>query len=211
MDMTGLGGPACRMKLVPGLAVLMLGQELPVQPTFHVGEVLAGTSERRRPTSQQSREWCLICAVQHRVRGARPREVKALRASLGSEEQHLRNRLKDPRKYRVVVATVDKVVVGSVIVSWMDADERDIKRLRPKVPILYRMQVDEPHRCKGIGTDLMLYAENLLRRRGAKAVLFGVDVSNTRARSLYETLGYGVELVGLSAGGEKYDILFKQL
>ena len=49
-------------------------------------------------------------------------------------------------------------------------------------------------RGRGIGTELMSAAEELVRRRGLHAIVLGVEDWNPRARRLYERLGY--ETVG---------------
>jgi len=46
------------------------------------------------------------------------------------------------------------------------------------------------YRSRGIGTRLIASAEKMARERGFREVCVGVDIENTRARSLYERLGY---------------------
>jgi ribosomal protein S18 acetylase RimI-like enzyme len=45
-------------------------------------------------------------------------------------------------------------------------------------------------RGRGIGTTLMHAADGLVCSRGLRAIVLGVEDSNTRARRLYERLGY---------------------
>jgi RimJ/RimL family protein N-acetyltransferase len=50
--------------------------------------------------------------------------------------------------------------------------------------------VPEPLRGQGIGTAIVHFAEDLVRDRGHRRVVIGVDQQNVRAAALYERLGY---------------------
>lgn len=57
-------------------------------------------------------------------------------------------------------------------------------------PELRFLHVTPAARGAGVGTALIHAAEALAREAGAPKVLLDVDVGNTRARALYERLGY---------------------
>ncbi len=48
----------------------------------------------------------------------------------------------------------------------------------------------ESFRSQGIGTALILAAEELVRKRGGERIGLGVDENNPRAAALYSRLGY---------------------
>ena len=57
---------------------------------------------------------------------------------------------------------------------------------------IYDVEVDEAHRGKGYGREIMLLAEQECRRHGLTSLRLNVFGSNAVARSLYESLGYEV-------------------
>ncbi|MFG1606180.1 GNAT family N-acetyltransferase [Actinoplanes sp. NPDC049265] len=118
-------------------------------------------------------------------------------------------RLKDRETGGAVIAVIGPRIVGYVIVSWSGADEDQVRRLAPDVPLMFCLRVDERYRCRGIGTRLVQRAEALLAERGFDRVLIGVDHANERARRLYQALGYRtVDGLGrLGAEGESYEVM----
>lgn len=55
---------------------------------------------------------------------------------------------------------------------------------------LWQLSTVEELRGLGLGTRLIGEAERRVKKRGLKKVILGVEVVNTRARALYERLGY---------------------
>lgn len=51
------------------------------------------------------------------------------------------------------------------------------------------------HEGKGVGSALLAYSERFAREHHCRHVTLAVFEGNTRARSLYESKGYGVELL----------------
>lgn len=62
-------------------------------------------------------------------------------------------------------------------------------RLAP-IWILNDLFVDTRFRGCGVGRDLMAHAEDAARAAGACAVRLATQTTNTRAKHLYESLGY---------------------
>jgi ribosomal protein S18 acetylase RimI-like enzyme len=57
---------------------------------------------------------------------------------------------------------------------------------------IYDVEVDEAHRGKGYGREIMLLAEQECRRRGLTSLRLNVFGPNIVARRLYESLGYEI-------------------
>lgn len=89
-----------------------------------------------------------------------------------------------PRAVTILVATDDDdVPVGKV---HLDFEER----ADDEAAVLVAAGVAAGLRSRGIGTQLMLRAEELALERGLRAIVLGVEDFNPRARRLYERLGY---------------------
>ena len=57
---------------------------------------------------------------------------------------------------------------------------------------IYDIEVDESHRGKGYGREVMLLAEQECRQRGLASIRLNVFGPNLVARRLYESLGYEI-------------------
>lgn len=55
---------------------------------------------------------------------------------------------------------------------------------------VWNIEIDEPHRGKGLGRKTMLLAEELARSHGATTIGLNVFAHNQVARGLYTSLGY---------------------
>jgi GNAT superfamily N-acetyltransferase len=90
----------------------------------------------------------------------------------------------------LLVALVDGRPVGDVYLWLEPAEEPDVRRYLPGVPLLGHLEVLPALRGQGIGTEIMRVAEDLLRRLGHGRVALGVDMDNDRATALYQRLHY---------------------
>jgi ribosomal protein S18 acetylase RimI-like enzyme len=75
------------------------------------------------------------------------------------------------------------------MVHWLAEQQAPIA-WQGKVANLEDLLVLQERRNQGVGTALLLEAENLVRERGQSHVSLGVGVDNPNARRLYERLGY---------------------
>jgi ribosomal protein S18 acetylase RimI-like enzyme len=87
---------------------------------------------------------------------------------------------------------------GLTILLAVDGDDRPVgkvhldfaTRAAERAAVLVAASVTPPLQGRGIGTELMRAAEDLVCDRGFGTILLGVEDSNPRARRLYERLGY---------------------
>jgi len=90
----------------------------------------------------------------------------------------------------LLVAWLDGSPVGDVFLSLGPADEPEVRRHLPGVPILVHLEVLGLLQRRGIGTALVRAAEDVARRLGHDRIALGVGLDNPGARRLYERLGY---------------------
>ncbi len=62
---------------------------------------------------------------------------------------------------------------------------------------IFDLEIDEPYRRKGYAREAMLELERLARQMGLRQLGLQVFAHNTGARTLYESLGYGVASLNL--------------
>ena len=80
--------------------------------------------------------------------------------------------------------------LGDVYVWLEPADEPEVREYLPGVPLLNHVEVEAGHRNRGIGSELVRAAEDLLVARGHEQVALAVRTDNLDALRLYERLGY---------------------
>ncbi|MBN2469873.1 MAG: GNAT family N-acetyltransferase [Anaerolineae bacterium] len=90
----------------------------------------------------------------------------------------------------MLLAVVNGFPIGQIFIHLNDAGVEQVYRQRRGY--IYSLRVLDPFRGRGIGTRLILQAEQLLRERGYRWVLIAVAKTNHGARTLYERLGYVV-------------------
>jgi GNAT superfamily N-acetyltransferase len=81
--------------------------------------------------------------------------------------------------------------VGSGFIHWKGPRDATIARLvAGGTPEIFRLEVVERYRSRGIGTALVRTLEALAQAEGWIRVGLGVGIGNRRATWLYERLGY---------------------
>lgn len=90
----------------------------------------------------------------------------------------------------MLLAVVNDFPIGQIFVHLNDAGLPAAHRQRRGY--VYSLRVLEPFQGQGIGTRLIVAAEQMLRERGYRWVVIAVAKTNHGARRLYERLGYVV-------------------
>ena len=88
------------------------------------------------------------------------------------------------------VAWVGELAVGHALIKWRGSDVETISSQLLGCPDIEDLYVVPDYREAGIGSSLLSHAERLAIRHGYRQIGLGVDVTNPRARRLYERLGY---------------------
>lgn len=97
----------------------------------------------------------------------------------------------DPNQF-LAVARRDGRVVGTLQLTFIPGLSRR-GAMRAQVEAV---RVHTSERGRGLGTDLLLWAEEEARRRGAAMVQLTSDASRVEAHRFYERLGYTASHVG---------------
>jgi ribosomal protein S18 acetylase RimI-like enzyme len=97
------------------------------------------------------------------------------------EEMQLGKRL-------ILVAECDGFVVGQIFIQF-EAHRADIRNGSCSA-YLHAFRVRRAYRNRGIGTNLVLEAEAVLRDTGCERVVIAAAEENLAAQRLYERLGY---------------------
>lgn len=92
--------------------------------------------------------------------------------------EHFQQELASPHSYPIVALEEDRVVGYLCLVSLFEEAQ------------ILDVAVDPEVRNRGIARQLIYFAENLAREKGAEFMTLEVRDSNHAARSLYEKLGY---------------------
>jgi GNAT superfamily N-acetyltransferase len=125
------------------------------------------------------------------VRVAARTDLESLTRSLGEAAYYadwLRRQYTE--RGELLIAFLHERPVGAIYLWLEDADEPEIRRHLPGVPLLRHLRVSRPRRRQRIGTRLITVAEARLRALGHATVALAVDVSNKEAARLYHRLGY---------------------
>jgi ribosomal protein S18 acetylase RimI-like enzyme len=81
-------------------------------------------------------------------------------------------------------------MIGQVFIQWTSSDPRFADGARRGY--LYALRIKPAFRGRGLGTRILIAAEDELRRRGMDTAAIGVEKNNPRARALYERQGYRI-------------------
>ncbi len=93
-------------------------------------------------------------------------------------------------KRLMLLADSNNFPIGHVFIQFIDPDQDNVQDY--KRAYLYSFRVMEMFRGYGIGTQLMLEAENLMIDRDFRIALIAVSKENRNALRLYEQLGYTI-------------------
>lgn len=134
--------------------------------------------------------------IQVDVRPLAAEDLAQIQQALPPEhpEAHVR-RLGDQRAGRVtyLVAWMDNRAVGHALLRWGGTTNPELRWLldaRERHPYVEALLVHPALRSRSIGSQILAAAEAMVRERGLRRIGLAVAVENTRARALYERLGY---------------------
>jgi len=102
-------------------------------------------------------------------------------------------------------------VVGRVEVMWTGPRMPRVAEHHPGIPEINGLDVLQSVRRRGIGTALLLAAENMARPRGCHTIGLGVGLENPQAERIYRRLGYAGDLaytdtyVWIDEDGQSHD------
>jgi len=125
------------------------------------------------------------------IRNASLGDTGALVAELG-QAGYFADRLERQRAGlgMLLVAWSGARPVGAVYL-WLDrAEERDIRRYLPGVPLLTHLEVASEYRNQGVGSSLIAEAERRVVELGYDRIALAVEVRNWEAERLYKRLGF---------------------
>src|SRR5262245_537898 len=128
-----------------------------------------------------------------RVRLARHEDLEVLERELPlhTPSRH-RECLADQAEGRLayLVAWQGSAPVGHGLIHWPGPRNAAVREHLPDCPEIFMLGVPEALRSQGIGRALIARLEKVAAARGKRCIGLGVAVTNPRARSLYERLGY---------------------
>jgi GNAT superfamily N-acetyltransferase len=126
------------------------------------------------------------------IRPASAGDLEPLVAVFGSERRFFADCLarQEADGGVLLVAWLDGWPAGDVFLRRGPADEPEVRRRLPGVPVLVHLEVLGRLRRQGIGTALVHAGEDAARRLGHDRIALGVGLDNPGARRLYERLGY---------------------
>ncbi|GAA1687280.1 hypothetical protein GCM10009733_099890 [Nonomuraea maheshkhaliensis] len=133
----------------------------------------------------------LSCVGTCEIRTAAPEDLPALIRSLG-QKHYFEDRL--ARQQRgdgiLLVAWKHGEPIGDVYLWLERAEEPELTTHLPDAALLTHLEVLPAHRNRGIGSELMRAAEEVLFSMEYKQVALGVGLDNLDACRLYERRGY---------------------
>jgi GNAT superfamily N-acetyltransferase len=86
------------------------------------------------------------------------------------------------------------VGIGHAMIAWAPHGDPYVEWVG--CPWIYDVLTHPDHRSRGVGAAMLRACEEAARQRGEARIGIGVSVTNTRARALYERLGYSDPGIG---------------
>ena len=102
------------------------------------------------------------------------------------------------------VAWHENAPVGHALLQWDGSTDELIAPELDHCPDIEDLFVSPDYRSKGIGSQLLDFAESLARRERYSRIGLGVGIDNPQARSLYEHRGYRDSGLGEYVTGGRY-------
>lgn len=102
-------------------------------------------------------------------------------------------RVRDMMKHdEMVVFAVEHegIYVGRCSLWLGPADEPEVRKTLPGVPLVNALEIHPDYYRKGLATMLIYSLENEVKKRGKTQLTLGVEPQNTPGRALYEKLGF---------------------
>jgi GNAT superfamily N-acetyltransferase len=90
----------------------------------------------------------------------------------------------------LLIAWSGDTPIGDVYVRLEPADEPALRQKLPDVPLLTHLEVLPAYRKQGVGSRLMVEAEQVARSSGRDRIALGVTEDNSDALRLYRRRGY---------------------
>ena len=108
---------------------------------------------------------------------------------------------------------MQKIARGEIIMLYDDAGARPIGWLRfgyfwDELPFMNLIYIEDAFRRQGLGTHLITFWEEAMRRKNYACVLTS-SLANEQAQHLYRRLGY-VDCGALLLPGEPLEIIFRK-
>lgn len=89
-----------------------------------------------------------------------------------------------------VLATAGDEIIGHLLLTWNSPSDPHVRELIPPCAEVEDFVVAPRLRGRGIGSEMLAYAEAQCLERGVTRLGIGVGVGNPSARALYERLGF---------------------
>jgi GNAT superfamily N-acetyltransferase len=125
------------------------------------------------------------------VRRMHDSDLASVVAAMGQHHYFADRLARQAAGHGVVLLALDRGhVVGDVYVWLSPADEPELRRHLPGVPLLNHLEVLPARQSRGIGTRIIAAAERTVYDLAYRRLALGVGIDNPRARKLYERLGY---------------------
>jgi ribosomal protein S18 acetylase RimI-like enzyme len=116
-------------------------------------------------------------------------ELEALQAAMPSQHHEARYGVQLAGQGLYLIALAGGRIAGRALLRWHSTDAT-LRQWGIVEPYVEAVGVEPSLRSRGIGTALMRAAEEAAWRLGYRGIGLAVGVENTRARALYERLGY---------------------
>ncbi|MFN3238646.1 MAG: GNAT family N-acetyltransferase [Pseudomonadales bacterium] len=90
----------------------------------------------------------------------------------------------------IVIALRDDHCIGWGFIHWPGPRDAENRKRFPDAPELFRLEVEASQRAQGIGTQVIVEMEAMVKACGFSRVSLGVGHENPKAYELYKRLGY---------------------